>query len=53
LIAWARVAEPAILRIELEAGAGNLGAIKLYERLGFHHEGADGARAAARRSVRG
>jgi GNAT superfamily N-acetyltransferase len=44
LIAWARGARPPILRIELEAGAGNPGAIRLYERLGFQHEGRQVAR---------
>ena len=44
LIARARVLEPAILRIELAAGAGNPGAIRLYERLGFQHEGRQRAR---------
>lgn len=44
LIAWARAQEPAILRIELAAGAGNPGAIRLYERLGFRHEGRQVAR---------
>jgi putative acetyltransferase len=44
LIAWARDARPAILRIELETGAENAGAIRLYERLGFRHEGRQVAR---------
>lgn len=44
LIAWARVQRPEILRIELAAGAGNPGAIRLYERLGFQHEGRQVAR---------
>ncbi len=44
LIAWARTAEPEILRIELAAGAGNPGAVRLYERLGFQHEGRQVAR---------
>ncbi len=44
LIAWARSAQPEILRIELETGAGNLGAMRLYERLGFQHEGRQVAR---------
>jgi GNAT superfamily N-acetyltransferase len=44
LIAWARVQRPEILRIELAAGAGNPGAIRLYERLGFQHEGRQIAR---------
>ncbi|USQ94000.1 GNAT family N-acetyltransferase [Caulobacter sp. RL271] len=44
LIAWARTQDPAILRIELAAGAGNPGAIRLYERLGFKHEGRQVAR---------
>lgn len=44
LIAWARVQTPEILRIELAAGAGNPGAIRLYERLGFRHEGRQVAR---------
>lgn len=44
LIAWAKVQDPTILRIELAAGAGNLGAIRLYERLGFKHEGRQVAR---------
>lgn len=44
LIAWARVQQPEILRIELAAGAGNPGAIRLYERLGFRHEGRQVAR---------
>jgi len=44
LIAWSRVQRPAILRIELAAGAGNTGAIRLYERLGFQHEGRQVAR---------
>ncbi|WP_419321278.1 N-acetyltransferase family protein [Caulobacter sp. ErkDOM-E] len=39
LIAHARAMDPPILRIELAAGAGNPGAIRLYERLGFKHEG--------------
>jgi putative acetyltransferase len=44
LIAWAKVQDPPILRIELAAGAGNPGAIRLYERLGFQHEGRQVAR---------
>jgi putative acetyltransferase len=44
LIAWARVQDPAILRIELAAGGGNPGAVRLYERLGFQHEGRQVAR---------
>ena len=44
LIAWARSEQPPILRIELAAGAGNPGAIRLYERLGFQHEGRQAAR---------
>ncbi len=44
LIAWARVQNPAILRIELAAGGGNPGAVRLYERLGFQHEGRQVAR---------
>ncbi len=44
LIAWARVQRPEILRIELAAGAGNPGAIRLYERLGFRREGRQVAR---------
>ena len=44
LIAWARVQDPSILRIELAAGAGNPGAVRLYERLGFRHEGRQVAR---------
>lgn len=44
LIAWARAAEPEIVRIELAAGAGNPGAVRLYERLGFVHEGRQRAR---------
>jgi GNAT superfamily N-acetyltransferase len=44
LIAWAKTAEPEILRIELAAGAGNPGAVRLYERLGFQHEGRQPAR---------
>jgi len=44
LIAWARVQQPEILRIELAAGAGNPGAIRLYERLGFRREGRQVAR---------
>lgn len=44
LIAWARAQDPPILRIELAAGAGNPGAVRLYERLGFKHEGRQVAR---------
>ena len=44
LIAHARAMDPPILRIELAAGAGNPGAIRLYERLGFKHEGRQIAR---------
>lgn len=44
LIAWARAADPPILRIELAAGGGNPGAVRLYERLGFKHEGRQVAR---------
>lgn len=39
LIAHARAMDPPILRIELAAGAGNPGAVRLYERLGFRQEG--------------
>lgn len=44
LIAHARAMDPPILRIELAAGAGNPGAIRLYERLGFRQEGRQIAR---------
>ena len=44
LIGWARVQHPAILRIELAAGGGNPGAVRLYERLGFQREGRQVAR---------
>lgn len=44
LIAKARTMDPPILRIELAAGAGNPGAVRLYERLGFQHEGRQLAR---------
>lgn len=44
LITRARVMHPPILRIELAAGAGNGGAVRLYERLGFQHEGRQLAR---------
>lgn len=44
LIARARVLNPPILRIELATGAGNHGAVRLYERLGFRHEGRQLAR---------
>ncbi len=44
LIAWAKAAQPEILRIELVAGAGNPGAVRLYERLGFQQEGRQVAR---------
>lgn len=44
LIAWARAQEPAVLRIELAAGGGNPDAVRLYERLGFQHEGRQVAR---------
>jgi putative acetyltransferase len=44
LIAEARAMQPSILRIELAAGAGNPGAVRLYERLGFQHEGRQVAR---------
>ena len=44
LIAHARAMDPPVLRIELAAGAGNPGAIRLYERLGFKHEGRQVAR---------
>jgi len=44
LIAGARTLDPPILRIELATGAGNLGAVRLYERLGFQHEGRQIAR---------
>ncbi len=44
LIGHARTMQPPILRIELAAGAGNPGAIRLYERLGFQHEGRQVAR---------
>jgi GNAT superfamily N-acetyltransferase len=39
LIAAARALTPAIGRIELWTGAGNLGAQRLYQRLGFKIEG--------------
>jgi putative acetyltransferase len=39
LITAARRLDPPIGRIELMTGAGNIGAIRLYERLGFRHEG--------------
>jgi putative acetyltransferase len=44
LIARARVLDPPILRIELATGAANLGAVRLYERLGFRREGRQTAR---------
>ena len=44
LIDHARAMDPPILRIELAAGAGNPGAVRLYERLGFQHEGRQVAR---------
>lgn len=44
MFAWARVQRPEIRRIELAAGAGNPGAVRLYERLGFQHEGRQRAR---------
>lgn len=44
LIDWARAAQPEIVRIELAAGSGNPGAVRLYERLGFRHEGRQVAR---------
>jgi GNAT superfamily N-acetyltransferase len=44
LIGRARALDPPILRIELAAGAGNPGAVRLYERLGFQHEGRQLAR---------
>jgi putative acetyltransferase len=44
LIGWAQAADPAIVRIELAAGAGNPGAVRLYERLGFRQEGRQIAR---------
>ena len=44
LIAHARAMQPPILRLELAAGAGNPGAVRLYERLGFQHEGRQIAR---------
>ena len=44
LIARARALDPPILRIELATGASNLGAVRLYERLGFQHEGRQIAR---------
>ena len=44
LITWARTQQPPILRIELAAGGGNPGAVRLYERLGFQHEGRQVAR---------
>ncbi|PVM86445.1 GNAT family N-acetyltransferase [Caulobacter endophyticus] len=39
LFAAARAMDPPIVRVELNAGAGNAGAIRLYERLGFRIEG--------------
>lgn len=39
LIAAARALSPRIERIELVARSGNVGAIRLYERLGFVNEG--------------
>ena len=39
LITAARRMTPPIGRVELMTGSGNLGAIRLYERLGFRHEG--------------
>lgn len=44
LIAAARGLEPKVTRIELMARAGNAGAIRLYERLGFRIEGRFAAR---------
>lgn len=39
LFAAARAMDPPIVRVELNAGAGNAGALRLYERLGFRVEG--------------
>ncbi|MFT4251536.1 MAG: GNAT family protein [Caulobacter sp.] len=39
LFAAARTMDPPIVRVELNAGAGNAGALRLYERLGFKVEG--------------
>ncbi|MBI1684400.1 GNAT family N-acetyltransferase [Caulobacter hibisci] len=39
LFAAAREMDPPIVRVELNAGAGNAGALRLYERLGFREEG--------------
>ncbi len=39
LFAAARSMDPPIVRVELNAGAGNAGALRLYERLGFRIEG--------------
>ncbi len=39
LFAAARAMDPPIVRVELGTGAGNAGAIRLYERLGFRIEG--------------
>lgn len=39
LFAAARAMDPPIVRVELNAGAGNAGALRLYERLGFRIEG--------------
>jgi putative acetyltransferase len=44
LISAARRADPPVHRIELGAGASNLGAQRLYERLGFKVEGRLAAR---------
>lgn len=39
LFAAARTMDPPVVRVELNAGAGNAGALRLYERLGFRVEG--------------
>jgi putative acetyltransferase len=39
LFSAARAMEPPIVRVELNAGAGNAGAMRLYERIGFRVEG--------------
>lgn len=39
LFTAARTMHPPIVRVELNAGAGNTGALRLYERLGFREEG--------------